>query len=540
MRNLRTTLEVTLLTLLAACGGGGDDGGGNGDGGNGGRDGASGEIDPSVATVDPPNGPLAGGDAISITGMNLAGRAEAYVMIGDRLATDVTVDGDGTIHATTPPGPELGPQDVVVFNTSGFVTAPDGYTYNPAPTITDVEPTLPPEGGTITVTGTGFTSGLAGDNTVTVGGAACAGLSVTSDTSLTCTAGVGTAWGVPIVLSNRNGDADGLVRYARDELFAIDGRGANSGSVYTVNTADATTTPIATLTVPFTSVGIAPDGRALAFEAIGESSRRAGMYSLDFDFTATLIGPTAFRALPAAVGTPRALYAWDKDSQSLRVMDTTTGTGTPITLELGGSGNGLAAFSDGKLFYTPNGAAGQAYLIDPVAGTATQLGTMTGGPGGGNINSLAFHHGVLYGVVRNEGFLLVTIDPTTLAVTTVGGVPGSVEALLSGVPDAPASPTPPVDPPPPPAVRRPLPDVDLVIEGPSRPSSHRGRRAMAVARDVVATTCDGARVALTAPAGGELVAVQNTKGQWKVVARGADGEGKTVARGICRVTEVSR
>ena len=541
MSALRTLSWAVLCVAVAACGGGGgDDDTPDGGGGGGDASGGGGELDPTVSNVDPPSGPLAGGTEITITGMHLQAGGDVFVIVGETLAGAATVDGDGTVRVATPPGAE-GTYDVVVFNASGFVRATDAYTYNPLPTVTSVAPTLPRTGGPITITGTGFTAGLAGDNTVTVGGAACAGATAASDTSITCTAPAGTTWGQPLAVTNRNGEAHGLVSYARDELFALDGKGGTAGNAYVVATADATTTVVVALPVPFTGATIAPDGRAFGITATGGDAN-AHIYELDLDFGATDYREIPNQNLPDTTSAGGVLYTWSEDDDNLLSIDPATGATTAVGVDIGSAGSGLAAFSDGKLFFTPNESGGTAYLIDPVARTSVQLGTLTGDTVTGEINALTFHHGVLYGAV-NEGeggpSHLIRIDPTTLVVTAIGALPAGVDALLSGVPEAPVSPPPPVDPPPPPARVRPLPDLTIDgLEG-RRVLSGRGPAA-AVASRVVATTCQGVAQRFTAPVGGTLSVRMNQKGKWKIEARGTDGSRETLARGLCRVAELPR
>lgn len=498
-------------------------------------------MDPTVSAVDPPSGPQAGGTEITITGMHLEGTGDVFVIIGETLAGVATVDSDGAVRVDTPPG-ELGTFDVVVFNASGFVRAADAYTYNPLPTITSVAPTVPRTGGPITITGTGFTAGLAGTNTVTVGSTACASVTAVSDTSITCTAPAGTRWGQPLTVSNRNGDASGYVSYARDELFALDGKGGTAGNAYTVNTADATTTIVVALPVGFTGATIAPDGRGFGITATGGDAN-AHIYELDLDLGATDLIEIPNENLPDTTSAGGVLYSWSEDDDNLLSIDPITGLSTPVGVDIGSAGSGLAAFSDGKLFFAPSESDGVVHLIDPVAATSVELGTLTGDVNPGEINALTFHHGVLYGAV-NEGeggpSHLVSIDPATLVVTPIGALPAGIDALLSGVAEPPASPPPPVDPPPPPPARaRPLPS--LTIDGVDGPRVVSGRGpAIALAPRVVATTCKGRTLRLAAPAGGTLSVRLNQKGKWKVEARSADGARETLARGLCRVMEVSK
>jgi len=138
---------------------------------------------PTVAAVTPASGPVAGGQAVTVTGTNLTGATS--VAFG---TAPVTPAGgtDTSLTVTTPAG-AAGPVDVTVVTDGGTSTASaaDRYTYLDRPTVTAISPaTGPAAGGTsVTVTGTN----LASTTSVTFGGAAGTGLTGVTATSLTIT-----------------------------------------------------------------------------------------------------------------------------------------------------------------------------------------------------------------------------------------------------------------------------------------------------------------------------------------------------------------
>jgi hypothetical protein len=143
---------------------------------------------PAVTAVSPASGPVAGGQAVTVTGTNLTGATS--VAFG---AAPVTPAGgtDTSLTVTTPAG-TAGPVDVTVVTDGGTsaTSAADRYTYLDRPTVTAISPaTGPAAGGTsVTVTGTN----LASTTSVTFGGAVGTGLTGVTATSLTITSPPGT------------------------------------------------------------------------------------------------------------------------------------------------------------------------------------------------------------------------------------------------------------------------------------------------------------------------------------------------------------
>lgn len=153
---------------------------------------------PSISGIDPASGPSNGGTTVTIAGSNF--QAGATVKFGGTAATVVSVTSS-SISATTP-AHAPGDVDVVVTNPDlQSATLVDGFDYSadPAPTIDDVSPATGPAGGgtSITITGTGFQSGL----TVTVGGAT-ATVGTVSATSITATTPAGSAGAKNVVVTN--------------------------------------------------------------------------------------------------------------------------------------------------------------------------------------------------------------------------------------------------------------------------------------------------------------------------------------------------
>jgi hypothetical protein len=162
---------------------------------------------PAVNSVAPSAGPVSGGTAITLTGINYA--AGATVSIGGTAATGVTVVSSTTITATTPPH-AAGAVNVTVTNTdgqSGSISA--GFTYlGPAPTVASVTPVSGPTvGGTaITISGASFVAGA----TVSLSGSAATGVTVVNGTTITATTALHAAGAVSVTVTNSDGQSGSL------------------------------------------------------------------------------------------------------------------------------------------------------------------------------------------------------------------------------------------------------------------------------------------------------------------------------------------
>jgi hypothetical protein len=158
---------------------------------------------PAVTSVTPPNGALAGGTAVTITGTGFL--TGPTVTFGGTAATAVTFVNATTITATTPMH-AAGTVNVVVTNTDGQSSGTcNCYTYDPFPTMSSVLPIGgTPSGGTaVTIAGTGFLQGAG----VTFGGTAATGVTVVNATTITATTPAHAAGAVSVVVTNADGQS---------------------------------------------------------------------------------------------------------------------------------------------------------------------------------------------------------------------------------------------------------------------------------------------------------------------------------------------
>ena len=135
---------------------------------------------PTVTGLTPNNGPTAGQNTVTIKGTGFVKNATT-VAFGSTAATQVTFVSATQLTATAPAG-SAGTVTVTVTTPGGPSKAATAnlYAYG-APTITSFKPTSGITGSTVTITGTGFVSGIG----VSFGTLASAKVTVTSGTSLT-------------------------------------------------------------------------------------------------------------------------------------------------------------------------------------------------------------------------------------------------------------------------------------------------------------------------------------------------------------------
>jgi IPT/TIG domain/Regulator of chromosome condensation (RCC1) repeat len=162
---------------------------------------AYGEPTPTVTGVAPTLGPAAGGDTVTIAGVNFTGATA--VKFGTAEAPSFTVNSGTSITATAPAG--SGTVDITVTTPSGIslASARDRYTYQLRPTVSKLSAkTGPAAGGTsVTVTGTEFTAA----SQVSFGADPAVSFTVNSPTSMPAVSPAGIAGTVDVSVTNTAG-----------------------------------------------------------------------------------------------------------------------------------------------------------------------------------------------------------------------------------------------------------------------------------------------------------------------------------------------
>ena len=155
----------------------------------------------TVTSVDPNEGPLDGGNTVSVTGTNF-GEASA-VHFGTTVAGSLHVES-ATKLSVVAPAHVAGMVAVTVTTPAGKsgTAAGDAYTYLPVPGVSSVAPASGPLGGgtEVRVTGTALTGATA----VHFGAAAATDVHVVSATEVTATAPSGTGT-VPVTVTTPGG-----------------------------------------------------------------------------------------------------------------------------------------------------------------------------------------------------------------------------------------------------------------------------------------------------------------------------------------------
>ncbi|MGA7988104.1 MAG: IPT/TIG domain-containing protein [Candidatus Dormiibacterota bacterium] len=122
---------------------------------------------PTVTNVAPDAGPIAGGNAVILTGTGFSGATDVFVAGADVTGTCppapcFTVNSATQITVEVPSHVAVDGTDITVQTAGGTsgITSNDQYSYVAIPTVTNVSPSIGPTGGgnTVTITGTTFES----------------------------------------------------------------------------------------------------------------------------------------------------------------------------------------------------------------------------------------------------------------------------------------------------------------------------------------------------------------------------------------------
>lgn len=135
----------------------------------------------SVTGFTPREGPLAGGNELTLTGTGFTN--DTQVNFGAFSSPRVTFVSATELKVIAPRSSVAGPVDLVVYNKNGVSNQRRAYTYQPRLVVNAVSPVAGPITGATTVTLTG--SGFTGATAVTFGANAGTALTVVSDTQLT-------------------------------------------------------------------------------------------------------------------------------------------------------------------------------------------------------------------------------------------------------------------------------------------------------------------------------------------------------------------
>lgn len=155
---------------------------------------------PIITSINPLSGPVAGGNTLTINGLNLS--TSSSIAFGNNNAVP-TIVSDSTITVIVPAGSESGGVPILLTAVGGIAS---GFTYDylDAPTIVSLTPTSGQTvGGTsVTITGTNFSS----TTSVTFGGISSS-FGVINSTTLSAITPPGAAGAVDVVITTTGGSA---------------------------------------------------------------------------------------------------------------------------------------------------------------------------------------------------------------------------------------------------------------------------------------------------------------------------------------------
>jgi large repetitive protein len=163
-------------------------------------------VAPSVSSITPATGTTAGGTTVTITGIGFT--SASTVSFGGTAGTSVTFSSATRLTARSP-AHAAGVVDITVTTVGGTSAngAGDQFTYIVAPTVTGLSTASGPAGTTVTITGTGFTSG----STVSFGGSTSTGVTYVSATQITATSPVSATGGTVDVRVTTSGVTSAVV-----------------------------------------------------------------------------------------------------------------------------------------------------------------------------------------------------------------------------------------------------------------------------------------------------------------------------------------
>jgi hypothetical protein len=345
---------------------------------------------PSISSISQASGPIAGGTSVSITGTGFV--SGATVSFGNVPATSVTVSSATSIAATAP-AHASGLVDVTVTNPdSGTATLPQSFTYDgptslPPPRANLIAPAsgVPGGGTSVTVTGSYFQPSA----TVTIGGVAATGVTVTNGVEITATTPPGTLGSANVVVTNPDNQSSTLssaYTYANPApaptvtsisptsgptsgltAVTITGTGFQYGATVTVGGAPATTMIVYNST---TITCYTPSGSTGAADVVvtnydGQTGKLSGGFSyFQAALTISSISPNSGSTLGGTA-----------------ITITGTGFASTATVTIGGATATNVNVPNATTIYatTPANAAGAANVTVAVTGNQDMQTTLSGG-----------------------------------------------------------------------------------------------------------------------------------------------------------------
>ena len=218
-------------------------------------------------------------------------------------------------------------------------------------------------------------------------------------------------------------------------LYAADGRGGRSfegpGGFYRIDLDAGSVDTVTTMDRLLTGLSFGPDGLLYAVEAEGRNYPSFLIVDPATGDQLELSESTDPGSISAFAWVGDILYGWTETGDLLTIIDPLTGEVTIPGFSQSTGNNCFAASGDGDLYMIRRT---ETYLIDPVAGSSTYLGNVTGMSGTDAGAGCTFHDGELY-ISTGPGHDLYEVDLATLAATSMGiSLGDNIDALASPTP----------------------------------------------------------------------------------------------------------
>jgi hypothetical protein len=373
---------------------------------------------PTLVAINPGEGPAAGGTTITLDGTGFV--AGATVSVGGAACASVVISGTTSITCATPARPAG--STVVSVSTPGGLSNTLSFVFDPVPTLSLVSPAEGPAAGgtTIALTGTGF---VVGATTVSVGGAPCTAVNVSSASQLTCITPAGAAGAVNVIATTPGGPSNAIT--------------------YTFDSAPSVTTvsPLRGPVAGGTTITLTGTGYMVGSTAVSVAGQACAAVNVASATSLTCVTPAAAAGAANVIVTtlggpgPAATFTYD----AIPTANFISPSGGPLaggtTLTIGGTGfviGSTTVFVAGVACVSVNVASATSLTCDTpagVAGTASVVVTTPGGPS----NAVPFVYNVVPGLAAVDPFagplaggLTITLRGTDFVASattvTVGGV----------------------------------------------------------------------------------------------------------------------
>ncbi len=370
---------------------------------------------PVIASVVADSGPAAGGNAVVINGSNFVGLSSVKFGTNILSASNYAVNSFGTQITATVPSGSAGVVDVTVVTTLGGTSAlssTDRYTYLSTPTISGLSPTSGSTqgGGSVVITGTGFTSA----SSVLFGSVAASSFTVNSSTQITASAPAGSAGTVHIQITAPGGTtvSTSADQYTYTGAVTVTGISPTSG-------ATAGGTSVIITGTNFTSV-----------TAVKFGTTTASSYTVNSSTQITAVSPAgtagAVDVTVTSGGTTSATSSADLFTYTAAV------TITGISPSYGPVAGGTSVVVTGTNFTGATAVKfGTVAATSYIVNSSTQITAVAPAGTAGTVD-IAVTAGTTSGVVNADKFTYFALPTVTGIGTTVGLTSGGTSVVITG------------------------------------------------------------------------------------------------------------